>query len=323
MQIYREYASWEELRDEFESSLRKARVFVPGSYDVAERQICEMVLIHPRTGEWFPLKVEVVHIADAGIGLQLCDWGSNRTDALRQFVEAVSDSDPMELEPASGNHERILLSNPTPAIRIPTDLLEDSEGNAPFLPGVSEPNFDDGFALVPSSRKPSGPSNDGDPPSSSSPPSSNPPSSNPPSRVRASEPPPKNVQERVRRLNNRERDHMARQGTLTERVALERAYGPTVWDALLGNTSLTGPEVARIAKNGNATIPHLNIIVQNPAWLSKPEVRRALLTNPRLSPPQIERVLRALPPSELRKLPQQTAYTPQVRALARKLLPRS
>jgi hypothetical protein len=130
------------------------------------------------------------------------------------------------------------------------------------------------------------------------------------------------VQERVRNLNIRERDHMARTGTLSERVALERAYGSVVWDALLSNAALTGPEVARIAKNGTVTVPHLKVIVGNASWISKPEVRRALLTNPRLTPPQIERVLRALPPVELRQLPKQTAYTPQVRAMARKMLPK-
>jgi len=115
---------------------------------------------------------------------------------------------------------------------------------------------------------------------------------------------------------------MARQGTLSERVALERAYGAAVWDALLSNASLTGPEVARIAKNGNVTQPHLKLIVANASWLTKAEVRRALLTSPRLTEPQIEKVLRALPPAELRQLPQQTAYAPKVRAVARRLLPK-
>jgi hypothetical protein len=138
-----------------------------------------------------------------------------------------------------------------------------------------------------------------------------------------SEPPPKNVQERVRKLNARERDHLARQGTLTERVALERAYGSVVWEALLSNPALTGPEIARIAKNGTITQPHLKIIVHNASWLSKGEVRRALLSNPRLTVPHAERVLRALPPAELRQLPTQTAYPPQVRALARKMLPKT
>jgi hypothetical protein len=135
-------------------------------------------------------------------------------------------------------------------------------------------------------------------------------------------PPPKNVQERIRKLNLRERDAMARGGTLTERVALERAYGAAVWEALLSNGSLTGPEVARIAKNGNVTLPHLNIIVGNAAWLAKAEVRRALLTNRRLSTAHIERILRALPAAELKLLPKQTAYSPQVRAAAARLMGR-
>jgi hypothetical protein len=132
-----------------------------------------------------------------------------------------------------------------------------------------------------------------------------------------------NVQARVRKLSVAEREALSRTGTLTERVALERAYGAMVWDGLLSNVALTGPEVARIARNGNLTAPHLKTIVGNLSWLSRPEVRRALLTNPRLSAAYIDKVLRVLPPAELKKVPQQTAYTNQVRAAAARLLGRS
>lgn len=323
VQIFREFHSWDELRSEFESNLKKARAFVAGSFEAEERQVCEIVLIHPVNGEWLPLRAEVVHLSEAGVGLELSGWDSERALAVERFVFDASDEDePLELEPSSPDNELIQLENPTPAVRIPI----------PNIPPELEAEIHaDDFALEPasagrlgspSSEASGAPSSGSDAPDSEHPTSSGL-ESTVPSSLRKSTPPPRNVQERVRRLNIRERDHMARSGTLSERVALERAYGSVVWDALLSNVALTGPEVARIAKNGTATIPHLTIIVGNASWISKPEVRRALLTNPRLTPPQIERVLRALPPAELRKLPKQTAYTPKVRAIARKMLPKT
>jgi hypothetical protein len=102
-------------------------------------------------------------------------------------------------------------------------------------------------------------------------------------------------------MNAPQRDKLARTGTLTERTALERAFGSLLWDSLLSNAQITPPEVARIAKNGTVSQPTLNQIVANSAWLTKPEVRRALLSNPRLTIPQ-------------------TAYPARVRAQAAKLL---
>lgn len=126
--------------------------------------------------------------------------------------------------------------------------------------------------------------------------------------------------EQVRHLNARERDKMARSGTLTERTALERAYGSVVWEALLANPQLTTGEVVRLAKNGTITIPLLNVITANLAWLMKPEIRRALLTNPRLTAAHIEKVLRYVPAQEMKLMSKQTAYPAQVRAIAERKL---
>jgi len=130
------------------------------------------------------------------------------------------------------------------------------------------------------------------------------------------------VHERVRKLNPAARDKLARSGTLAERVALERAFGASIWEPLLENNQLTGGEVAKIAKNGMAPATVLAHIVGHAGWLAKPEVRRALLSNSRLPSAQAERVLRALSQSELRLVPAQAAYPASVRALARRLLAR-
>lgn len=131
-----------------------------------------------------------------------------------------------------------------------------------------------------------------------------------------------NVQERLRGLSVTEQLKVAREGTQTERVVLERIYGKAVWDALLRNTHLTIPEVARLARMGTMPRPLLEVIVANPAWLQAPPVRRALLSNPRLSPEMVQKVLAALPREELKLVPQNTAYPAAVRSAAKLVLRR-
>ena len=86
---------------------------------------------------------------------------------------------------------------------------------------------------------------------------------------------PANVQERLRGLSVAEQLRVARGGSVTERVVLERLYGKIVWEALLRNTHVTVPEVARLARLGTLPRPLLELIVGNPAWLQVPQVRRA------------------------------------------------
>ncbi len=129
-----------------------------------------------------------------------------------------------------------------------------------------------------------------------------------------------NLYERIRKLSLRDRDVVARQGPLSERIALERTFGSSVWEALLQNPQLTIPEVAHIAKNGTLPMPLVSVIVANNAWLASGEVRRALLSNPRASGAQLDRVLKATPKAELRQIAQASPYRTQVRSAAKKLL---
>ena len=133
---------------------------------------------------------------------------------------------------------------------------------------------------------------------------------------------PAHVQERLRGLSVVEQLRVARDGTLTERVALERLYGKVVWEALLRNTRVTVPEVSRLARMGTMPRPLLELIVASPAWLQVPQIRRALLSNPRLSPELVHKVLAALPREELQLVPQITAYPPAVRMAAKAMVRR-
>lgn len=133
---------------------------------------------------------------------------------------------------------------------------------------------------------------------------------------------PANVQERLRGLSIAEQLRVARDGTITERVVLERIYGKAVWEALLRNGHLTVPEVSRLARMGTMPRPLLELVLGNPAWMQVPQVRRALLSNPRLSQDMVHKVLALLPRGELELVPEITAYPAAVRMAAKALVRR-
>lgn len=128
------------------------------------------------------------------------------------------------------------------------------------------------------------------------------------------------VNERLRGLTLVQQLKVAQHGELSERVLLERLYGKNVWEPLLRNPRITGPEVARIARMGALPRTLLELIVGNGGWLQIPEVRRALLSNPRLGTDQLLRVLRLLPKHELKVVSTQTAYSFAVRDAAKRII---
>lgn len=130
----------------------------------------------------------------------------------------------------------------------------------------------------------------------------------------------RNLHERLRGLTLAQQIKKALSPDPSERMMLERMYGKNVWEALLRNPRLTPPEVARIARMGMLPRVMIEVIVGNGAWLQVPEVRRALLTNPRLGTDQILRVLRLLPKHELKLASVQTAYPMTVRDAAKRML---
>jgi hypothetical protein len=129
-----------------------------------------------------------------------------------------------------------------------------------------------------------------------------------------------NLHERLRGLTLAQQVKVAQTGDPQERILLERFYNKAVWEPLLRNPRLTPPEVARIARMGTLPRVLLEIIVNNGGWLQVPEIRRALLGNPRLGTDQILRVLRMLPKHELKLASTQTAYPYSVRDAAKRII---
>jgi hypothetical protein len=126
--------------------------------------------------------------------------------------------------------------------------------------------------------------------------------------------------EQMRNLPWSSQQRLAREGEQGERVALERLYGKAVWEPLIMNPRITVGEVARISTKGPLPKPLIETIVSNPSWLSNGQVRRGLLTNPRLGQEQVVKVLRAMPKHELKLAPKQSIYGPAVREAARRLV---
>ncbi len=122
------------------------------------------------------------------------------------------------------------------------------------------------------------------------------------------------------KLSRTEQTKLARNGEVQQRVTLERMFGKAVWDALLRNPRITIPEVARIARKGTVPRPLLDLIVENSSWAKTGPVRRALLSNPRMSTPSIMRVLQMTPKNELKLVEKQLSYPASVRQAARRLL---
>lgn len=132
----------------------------------------------------------------------------------------------------------------------------------------------------------------------------------------------RNLHDRVRDLSLNDREALARQGTLPERVALERRYGSSVWEGLLHNPQLTPREVVRLAKSTSLPATLVNLIVANKGWLADTAIQAALLANPRVSGAHLDRVLRALPQNELARVAEQTSLRMLVRTGAKKLIRR-
>ncbi|CAN5789820.1 hypothetical protein BH11MYX3_BH11MYX3_07990 [soil metagenome] len=129
-----------------------------------------------------------------------------------------------------------------------------------------------------------------------------------------------NLLDRLRGLSLAQQVKTANSPDPGTRMALERMYGKAVWEALLRNPRLTAPEVSKLARMGTLPRTMLENILANSAWLQIPEVRRALLSNPRLGTDQIMRVLRLMPKHELKIAGSGTAYPFAVRDVAKRLL---
>lgn len=92
----------EALEKEFEANLSCGRAFVLGAASVSERQACELVLVHPCSGDSLGFEAEVVWVKreepGAGVGLELSGFDAAASERLRAFV-AGQKAEPEPREP--------------------------------------------------------------------------------------------------------------------------------------------------------------------------------------------------------------------------------
>ena len=94
-----------------------------------------------------------------------------------------------------------------------------------------------------------------------------------------------NVFERIKNLPMAQLQKMAREGSTSERVALERKFGNVVWADLLKHTRITLPEIARIARKGALPRPtDMEAVVLAVVWRDGPCTPYAIRQHFRESP---------------------------------------
>jgi hypothetical protein len=311
------------LVDEFEKNLAHGRAFVANASGLAVFSACTLTLEHPDTKRRESFGCEVVMVLDQGAargtGLQFVDRSGDNLARLRAFVAERAPppptmsrrplATPFDDDEATGvltvsGERKSLLHAPK------ASLAEGDDGSGSPLQqegeqeGASEErDGDEGLDDFDEQTNPFGASgaDDHDPGS-------------PQQAIVAAR------AAKLRNLTPEQRIHHARSSIQEERVLLERIYTSAVWELLLHNPKITVPEVARMARKGSMPRPLLDFIVDNEQWVRHSLIRRALLGNPRLTGDSITKVLRALPPRELKLVPQQTAYPPAVRQAAAKLV---
>lgn len=273
------WKSADELLHDFNKHIKEGGLFLRKPVDVAPNTICELILIHPHSERRLIHRGKVVFVGPASTGIEIEGFNPN---VLTIFSDFVFEQSPLEK-----------TSTPSTWIREASAHTSSktfgSTVRSPTL--TSQPSVVEAHETSASWRRE---------PSASA-------------RLDL------NVHERVRHLGLADRRRLATTGNLSERTALEKAYGKDVWELLLRNPQITVAEVARIARMGTLPIPLVDSIVLNPGWLANPQVRRALLSNPRLQGHSITTVLKACARNELRMIQQQRGYPSGVRDAARKL----
>ena len=307
------------LLEEYDKNLAHGRAFVKGASGLAVFSPCTLTIEHPETLHRQSFACEVVmvleHGSQRGTAVQFSDRSEDNLERLKRFVAEEAQAPPVRESGLSGGlsgfEDEVTglksASGSPPEDEPEYDALD--EQTSPFgtadddveseqMAGDEANAANDDGAL----------SDEGDEAEDDE---------GPPTQQRS------NIAARALRLKNlnpQQRMQMARSSVQEERVLLERIYGSAVWELLLHNPKITIPEVARMARKGTMPRPLLELIADNEQWVRHSLVRRALLANPRLGGDSAVKVLRTLPPRELKLVPQQTAYPASVRQAATRLM---
>jgi hypothetical protein len=110
------------------------------------------------------------------------------------------------------------------------------------------------------------------------------------------------VWDRMRGLSQMEKLLLAVKADRMERALLVQDNDPRVLLSLLRNPRLTVDEVVRIAKSSYLTFQIADVIMKAGQWMGSPDVRLALVHNPKTPPPFALRILPLLPDADVRAI---------------------
>jgi len=126
--------------------------------------------------------------------------------------------------------------------------------------------------------------------------------------------------DRLRSLSRTEKLLFAAKADRTERLVLVQDNDPQVLFALLKNPRITVDEVVRVAKSAYLTYQTAELILKTSAWTASPEVRVALVHNPKTPQAFALRILPTLPEAEIRTIARGAATSMALKQAALKRL---
>lgn len=127
---------------------------------------------------------------------------------------------------------------------------------------------------------------------------------------------------RLRELDPVSRQRLAMKADRVERRILCHDPSPPVLLALLSNPRLEADDVLTIVKSTHATAGILDRVATDRRWMASPEIRTAVVRNPKTPTPLAVRLLDTLPITELRDLAKMGSIREDVRRAAFKIYER-
>lgn len=128
------------------------------------------------------------------------------------------------------------------------------------------------------------------------------------------------VWDRLRAMSRNERVLHAAKAERPERLVLVQDNDPQVLFYLLKNPRIGVEEVARVAKSPYLTYQVAEVILKTSQWSNHPEVKIALVHNPKTPPAMALKVLPGLPKPEIAKIARGAAVSQALKQAALKLL---
>jgi hypothetical protein len=126
--------------------------------------------------------------------------------------------------------------------------------------------------------------------------------------------------DRLRALSRTEKLLLAPKADRTERLVLVQDNDPQVLFSLLKNPRITLDEVVRIAKSAYLTYQTAELILKTTQWTATPDVRVALVHNPKTPPTFALRILPTLPEAEVKAIARGAATSMALKQAALKRL---